>query len=75
MSLERELEKLVQLKQMERCEKCQHPLQYIGSGRYRCSFCGAESLDDFGKIKSMTAKQIIKLIVSWRYACEPLRLF
>lgn len=51
MSLERELEKLVQLKQMERCEKCQHPLHYIGSGRYRCSFCGAETLDDFGKIK------------------------
>lgn len=51
MSLERELEKLMQLKQMERCEKCQHPLHYVGSGRYRCSFCGEETLDDFGKIK------------------------
>ena len=51
MSLERELEKLMKLKQMERCEKCNNPFNYVGSGRYRCTFCGEEKLDDFGKIK------------------------
>lgn len=52
MGLERELEKLVQQKKVERCELCHNRMNYIGSGRYRCTFCGAEILDEFGKIKA-----------------------
>ena len=51
MGLERELEKLVQQKMVERCELCHNRMNYVGSGKYRCVYCGAEMLDDFGKIK------------------------
>lgn len=52
MGLERQLEKLVQQKKIEKCPLCQNRMQYISGGRYRCSFCGTEALDDFGKIKA-----------------------
>lgn len=51
MSLERELEKLVQQKMVEKCELCHNRMNYVGSGKYRCTYCGKEMLDDFGKIK------------------------
>ena len=51
MGLEHELEKLVQQKKVDKCELCHSRMNYVGSGRYRCSFCGTERLDDFGKIK------------------------
>ena len=51
MGLERELEKLVEQKKVEKCELCHNRMQYVGGGKYRCSFCGMEILDDFGKIK------------------------
>jgi len=51
MNLERELQKLVEHKKVERCELCRSRLQYVGGGRYRCTFCRTEVMDDFGKIK------------------------
>lgn len=33
------------------CEKCSGGMQYKGSGRYVCQECGAEFLNDFGKVK------------------------
>lgn len=51
MNLERELEKLVEQKKIEKCELCHNRMQYVGGGKYRCIFCGMEILDDFGKIK------------------------
>lgn len=51
MGLEHELEKLVQQKKVEKCELCHNRMQYVGGGKYRCTFCGMEMLDDFGKIK------------------------
>lgn len=51
MGLEQELVKLVQQKKLEKCELCHGRMQYTGSGKYRCTFCGMEALDDFGKIK------------------------
>lgn len=51
MGLERELEKFVQQKQMEKCEFCHNKMKYEGAGRYRCSYCGMEALDDFGKLR------------------------
>jgi len=51
MGLEQELEKLVQQKKVEKCEFCHGRMQYVGSGKYRCTICGMEVLDDFGKIK------------------------
>ena len=51
MGLEHELEKLLQEKNMGKCELCHNRMNYVGSGKYRCSFCGMEVLDDFGKIK------------------------
>lgn len=51
MGLEQKLEKLIQQKKVEKCELCHNRMQYVGSGKYRCSFCGVEVLDDFGKIK------------------------
>ena len=52
MGLERELEKLVEMKKVERCELCHNRMQYVGGGKYRCISCGREMLDDFGKVKS-----------------------
>ena len=51
MGLEHELEKLVEQKKVEKCELCHNRMQYVGGGKYRCTFCGMEVLDDFGKIK------------------------
>lgn len=33
------------------CEQCSGAVQYKGSGRYVCEECGAEYLNDFGKVK------------------------
>mgnify|MGYP002514811267 CR=1 FL=1 len=33
------------------CEKCGGKMFYQGSGLYQCRDCGAEQMDDFGKIK------------------------
>lgn len=33
------------------CEQCSGTVQYKGSGRYICQECGAEFLNDFGKVK------------------------
>lgn len=33
------------------CEECSGSVQYKGSGRYVCVECGAEYLNDFGKVK------------------------
>lgn len=51
MGLEKELEKLVQQRKMEKCEFCHNKMRYEGGGRYRCSYCGVETLDDFGKLR------------------------
>lgn len=51
MSLEGKLIKLVEQKKIERCELCHNKMQYVASGIYRCTVCGIEVLDDFGKIK------------------------
>ena len=51
MGLERELEKLIEQKKVEKCELCHNRMQYVGGGKYRCNYCGMETLDDFGKIK------------------------
>ena len=51
MGLERELEKLVRQKTIEKCEFCHNRMNYVGGGKYRCVFCGLEVLDDFGKVK------------------------
>ena len=34
------------------CEKCGGKMFYQGSGLYQCRDCGAEQMDDFGKIKA-----------------------
>lgn len=51
MGLEKELEKLVQQRKMEKCELCHNKMKYEGGGRYRCVYCGMEVLDDFGKLR------------------------
>lgn len=34
-----------------KCEHCSGEVMYKGSGRYVCQDCGAEFLNDFGKVK------------------------
>ena len=49
--------KLVEQKKIERCELCHNKMQYVASGIYRCTVCGIEVLDDFGKIKQFLDQQ------------------
>lgn len=51
MGLEQELEKLIQQKNIEKCELCRGRMKYIGGGKYECTSCGTQALDDFGRIK------------------------
>lgn len=51
MRVERDLDSLIQEKYIGRCELCHNRMDYVGSGKYRCSYCGMEVLDDFGKLK------------------------
>ena len=51
MGIERDLERLLDEKQIGKCEYCHNRMNYLGSGMYRCTFCGMEVLTDFGKIK------------------------
>lgn len=51
MDLERELTRLVEMRNVERCAVCQGKLQYVGSGKYCCISCRTEKLDEFGIIK------------------------
>lgn len=43
-------------KKPSHCEKCNGPLVFVGGGAYKCKKCGAETLDDFGKIKTFLEK-------------------
>ena len=51
MSIEGKLVRYVEQKKIERCELCHNKMEYIASGVYRCTVCGSEVLDDFGKVK------------------------
>ena len=51
MSMEKDLEKLVYMRKMEKCELCHHKMKYIGLGKFVCSYCGNEKLDEYGKLR------------------------
>lgn len=46
-----DLYKLLAKNKPVRCERCDGKMSYVFSGKYKCSVCGYETLDDFGKIK------------------------
>ncbi|MCI8509830.1 MAG: hypothetical protein K2J90_01825 [Lachnospiraceae bacterium] len=48
---EREKEKVVMERRPIVCKQCRGKLFYQNSGVYRCEDCGAEEMDDFGKVK------------------------
>lgn len=46
-----DLEKFIMERRPVFCKKCKGKLFYQNGGMYQCQDCGAEELDDFGKIK------------------------
>ena len=56
MGLEKDLERLIECKKIEQCDLCHHRMKFLGGGKYQCTFCGAEVLDNFGKLKQFLDK-------------------
>ncbi len=46
-----DLYKLLTKNKPTKCNVCNGKMSYISNGKYKCSVCGYEILDDFGKVK------------------------
>lgn len=46
-----DVERLMIDRKPVKCDKCSGKVFHIGGGAYHCESCGADILDDFGKIK------------------------
>ena len=48
------------MRKMEKCELCHHKMKYLGLGRFQCSYCGNEKLDEYGKLREFLDEILLK---------------
>lgn len=46
------LHEALMLNRMQYCSKCNGKMHYLYSGIYECEKCGAQAMDEFGKVKN-----------------------